>query len=162
MIGMLFRWLKKKEAVTKEGHESHFPVKVLIEPDSKNESLQATGKEVVTPDFILESSQYDTAGQLQTSELPLYSRCGFNTCNELETHEKNRHRKDAQKGARSDAQLRNEILNADDLEECLKIIEKKADRKPAVAARKYFDTFDEPRKAESCDKYTIWGNRLPS
>lgn len=160
MISMLFKWLKKKEAVKKAAPESHYPIKVLIDPNKQNEVQQVAPTTVPGTDFnrSMTPCEPDQSG-FATSHIP-YSRCGFNTCNELQSPDKERGGLDAYSEARENERLRNEILNSDNLEECLKMIEKQSARRPDRTALLSSEPYVEPKIAETCDKYTIWGNKI--
>jgi hypothetical protein len=160
MISMLFKWLKKKEAMKKDAPESHFPIKVLIDPDTENEVLQVAPKAPLGADsnrsvIPCEPEESD----FSANHIP-YSRCGFNTCNELLSSDSVSNRLADNKEARDNERLRNEILNSDNLEECLKMIEKQSSRRPDRTALCSSEPYVEPKMAETCDKYTIWGNKI--
>ena len=160
MISMLFKWLKKKDALKNAAPESHFPIKVLIDPEMKHELPQAPPSATLAPDSNLAMSTSESDDGDFSEKHALYSRCGFNTCNELQFHESDGKSKSDQQEARDSERLRNEILNSDNLEECLKMIEKQSAMRPDRTSLRSSEPFVEPKMAETCDKYTIWGNKI--
>ncbi len=160
MFSMLFKWLKKKEAVKKAAPESHFPIKVLIDPDTESEVLQGAPTVAPGADSNQLMTPCETDGVEYTANRSPYSRCGFNTCNELQSPESDGSSAAGKQEARDNERLRNEILNSDNLEECLKMIEKQSAMRPDRTSLRSSEPFVEPKMAETCDKYTIWGNKI--